>query len=265
MRPLPLLLGALLLTAASAQPPLAPPVYYLSTAPRLVEDRPLQGELGPGDGQNFKDGAYVDVYTFAGEAGERLELTVRSDALDPFLSVYAPDGRLLGANDDDAGRATTDAHLELVLPAAGRYLAVVSGFGALDTGPYEIVRRGPARALAGRRPAKALELPARLDAVLSASAEPAVDYGGPADLYAFELAEPLLLIADLSSLDFDAVLTLFGPGGEVVAEADDSFTGTDARLQVELQPGRYELAAAAFSPEGAGPYHLEVALYRPLE
>lgn len=118
MRPLPLLFGALLLTAASAQPPLAPPVYYLSTAPRLVEDRPLQGELGPGDGQNFKDGACVYVYTFA---------------------------------------------------------------------------------------------------------------------------------------------------GEVVAEADDSFTGTDARLQVELEPGRYELAAAAFAPEGAGPYHLEVAPYRPLE
>lgn len=76
-------------------------------------------------------------YLFDGQAGDVWLITVEpQDGLDPLVTLYAPSGELLGANDD---RSDTDltSEIQVMLPENGSYRVVVeSAAGGLTVGSY---------------------------------------------------------------------------------------------------------------------------------
>lgn len=85
-----------------------------------------------------------------------------------------------------------------------------------------------------------------------------IDDGTFVDLWYFELAQRAAVTVDLSSDDFDAYLWLDNEDFVNLAEDDDSGTGTDARIQITLDPGTYFLLANHY-PGADGVYTLSVA------
>ena len=88
----------------------------------------------------------VDVFEFEGKAGQKVTLEVIAarygSPLDSILTVYTEAGVQIANNDDAEG--SVDAKLEVTLPAAGKYLAVL--MDAHDTGSaihaYRLVMEG---------------------------------------------------------------------------------------------------------------------------
>ena len=101
----------------------------------------VNGSLAAGD-LGLSDGSFHDGYLYEGRAGERLSISLSSDAFDAFLIFGRVEGdrfQLLDLN-DDAGEGTHSA-LEVTLPAAGRYLIRASSLGGGGTGDYTLVVR----------------------------------------------------------------------------------------------------------------------------
>jgi hypothetical protein len=119
-----------------------------TTAPVMAEKEPNNGfaQAQPIALPQAVDGRIdqpqdVDVYRFAGKAGQRVVLEVfaarHGSALDSVLTLYDADGRELAANDDADGSA--DSRLEVTLPRDGTYY--VSLLDAHDQGgPTHVYR-----------------------------------------------------------------------------------------------------------------------------
>ncbi|HYJ80509.1 MAG TPA: Ig-like domain-containing protein [Longimicrobiaceae bacterium] len=80
------------------------------------------------------------------------------------------------------------------------------------------------------------------------------------DFYEFRLREARTVTITLTSTQFDAYLVLAARTGiAVFGEDDDSGGGSNARIVLVLQPGRYLIAANSFGPGEAGAYTLAVS------
>jgi serine protease Do len=78
-----------------------------------------------------------DVWTFSGEAGDRVSIRMESDDFDTYLDLWGPDLRRVTADDDGGGG--TDAYIDnFTLPATGTYNIVARGFSAGDRGDYTL-------------------------------------------------------------------------------------------------------------------------------
>jgi len=246
-----LALAALLVssTALAAQP-LASPIYYLVTAPELVDGVPIEGELTSASGRNFKDGSYLDVLVLRSAGEETVDVRVESDDFDVYLTLVSPAGEVLDANDyvQPLGDAFDAARVRSTLPAAGSYLVVVSGYGPSDLGRYTVTRT---RFVAPPQVVVDVEVPGRYDGYLNEAA---------ADTLWITVDEPVTVRATLRSSDFDTLLEVYdGRGGFV--DANDDFDGTDSGLVLDLEPGRYEFLVQGFWEEAFGAYAFEIEPY----
>lgn len=76
----------------------------------------------------------TDFWSFQGQEGKTIFVSVRSSVCDPSLSLHSPDGVHLGG-DDNSGTGT-DALLAIRLPKTGRYTIWISSGGG--TGDYNL-------------------------------------------------------------------------------------------------------------------------------
>ncbi len=76
-----------------------------------------------------------DVYTFAGQTGDRVRVILKSGAFDPNVLILRPDGQLVDYDDDDAD--LTGAQACIALPVDGDYQIIVGDL-ATGTGAYSI-------------------------------------------------------------------------------------------------------------------------------
>jgi hypothetical protein len=78
---------------------------------------------------------YIHLYTFEGEAGEQVTITMVGDGgLDAYLGLIDPNDEVI-AEDDDSGGGT-NAQISIRLPESGTYIIVVTRNG-LDQGASE--------------------------------------------------------------------------------------------------------------------------------
>lgn len=244
--------------SATAQRPLNPPNYFAFQLPRLIAGEPLVGQLDSSDGQNFKDGSYLDLYAFDGQEGERLALHVSSGEFDPYLSVYAPSGSLVASNDDYG--VGTDAGVDLLLPESGRYLVVVSGYSQLAVGSYTVELSSGVGVSEAR--SRELAIPGVLLSTITEDMPTLPDsYIGNTEYFSLSVPTTTFLVITMTSWDVDAVLTLYDEYGGLVDQNDDYGMGSDARLALELAPGHYTLAASSYFTGWTGDYTLEVKRY----
>ncbi len=76
--------------------------------------------------------------------------------------------------------------------------------------------------------------------------------------YVLVIGEADEIVITLRSSDFDSYLYLYD-GEQLLAEDDDSGSGTDARIERLLAPGRYQVVVSSFGGQGVGLYALNVA------
>ncbi len=247
---LAVLVALLSSTSVLAMQPLASPIYYLVTAPELVDGAPIAGELTATSGRNFKDGSYLDVLVLRSAGQENVDVRVESDDFDVYLTLVSPGGDVLDVNDyvQPLGDAFDAARVRTYLPEAGTYLVVVSGYGPNDLGRYTVTRT---RFVAPPKVVVDVEIPGRYDGYLNEAA---------ADMLWITVDAPITVRATLRSFDFDTMLEVYdGRGGFL--DANDDFDGTDSGLLLDLEPGRYEFLVKGFWEDAFGAYTFEIAPY----
>jgi hypothetical protein len=105
----------------------------------------VSGHLEPGS-RVRDDGSYYDLYTYQGNVGERIVITMRSSAFDTFLSFGPLEaGEVSVEQSNDDGADGTNSRLEVTLSRTGLFGIMANSLGAGETGPYTLsVERLPA-------------------------------------------------------------------------------------------------------------------------
>ena len=99
-----------------------------------------RGILEAGD-YTMGDGTWADIWYVEGAAGQRLVMTLRSNAFDSYLQLLDAAGSKV-AEDDDSGGGGGAARITYTVRAAGRYQIVVNCFGDTPrTGVYTLELR----------------------------------------------------------------------------------------------------------------------------
>ncbi len=254
------------------------PNYYLSTSPVLEPGVSAFGALTTEDGQNFKDGSYLHVYSFSADAGDQAFLTLGSDEFDTFLTVYSPGGELLDLNDDDWYDAALgyyfNSSLFLDLPESGRYTVIASGYGMWDIGQYELLLElndaaGAAASQTDFADAQVLAVPGShtvsLDDSLPATGE---GFTGPGQLHSFTIEDDYFVRFWAGADEVDTVLLLYSADGTLIDFNDDFYPVTavpdvywQSEISLELTAGSYYLVVGSYSGWNAGDVQLEVTAW----
>jgi hypothetical protein len=228
---------------------------------RLAAGDEVTGELT--DADYLASGRRVQAWAVAGREGEALQIDMTSDALDPYLYLAGPG--LEELSDDDGGEGI-NARLCVEFPASGTFRVVASSFGG-DVGAYRL--RAAERAtcetsVAGGSEVTDLSTLPTGDRSLSwngiamgslTSMDPA-SFGSPVQAWAVEGRAGETLTLDLTSTEFDAYLTVLGPGLDDWLTNDDGAGGCNSRVTVTFpQDGTYRAIVSTVSG-GTGEFTL---------
>jgi len=199
----------------------------------------VRGEITSADRLNYNNGSRSKLYRFNGKAGEVLSFQV-SGVLSAQLAVYADGQSQAQSKTDDSEAATLAYRVE----SDQVYVLAVSGIDHQAYGPFRLTSE-------------------RLELYSGGTLTPDVTI---TDLLSGSPREIPLMIetAGLYQIDqrsdaFDTKLELSGNG--VSESNDDGGDGTNSRLLVQLQPGRYTLKAGGYSDSARGMYTLSVVAW----
>ena len=264
-------------SAAIALSGLAPASSAAQTS--ILELLPVEGELRLPDAGSatvatgtlsgsellLPSGAPAQAWTFEGETGDRIVVTLRSGSFDAVVFVVGP-GLGGGETDDDGGGGGGDARLCLTLPERGTYRAVASAFGEDSAGSFELslMRVAPAdeevlcpvepteAELWEAAPVGAVSSPQTVSGRLTEEEEASViwELEAPA-------GQPLSVI--LRSDEFDTYAEVRANGAEEnLSQDDDSGGGCDSRIDFTPAEGEsYRIRVSAIVG-GGGVYELSV-------
>ncbi len=205
----------------------------------------------------FTDGEYFDSYDFEGRPGQSVTLDLRSDEFDAYLILRQPNGEAL-TNDDTDG---SNSRIEVTLPEAGNYEVVVSSFAGGETGEYRLNIAEITEQSGGASSAVATDSLRLGDSVSGdlVDGDQIAENDGFQDSFFFTGNSGETIVVDLTASDFDTVLALQTPAGELF-ENDDYQGSTDqSQLQLTLQEsGRYRILVSSYSSGETGDYQLAV-------
>jgi hypothetical protein len=111
-----------------------------TATPRPIEpNQEVTGTLSDDD-PSGEDGSFYDYWTYQGRAGERLRITMNSEAFDTFVSIGSADGSSYNelAGNDDGTDGTTNSLLEFTLPNDGVYTIRAKALSGESTGEYRL-------------------------------------------------------------------------------------------------------------------------------
>ncbi|HEX5727487.1 MAG TPA: PPC domain-containing protein [Longimicrobiaceae bacterium] len=107
--------------------------------PRPIEaGQEVQGSLEESDPQ-LEDDSYYDYWTYQGDEGETLRITMSSEDFDTFLAIGRMEGdefTELQSNDD--GDDGTNSLIEITLPGPGTYVIRANSLSGEQTGSYRL-------------------------------------------------------------------------------------------------------------------------------
>jgi hypothetical protein len=209
-------------------------------------------------------------YSFTGQAGDVVTITLSSDDFDAFLVLQDASGKQIASDDDGGGSLNSEIH-QFALPASGTYTIVVDSTrhhadpSSFATGKFTLsLQTGRLSAVPTVTPflgratetqvpiaAGTLEPGSTLHGTLS-SASPAATY-----YFAGTAGESVTL--GLASDDFDAFLRLSDSSGKVLAEDDDTGGGLNAQIAYTLSSdGTYSVTATSSGGNSIGSFTLSM-------
>ena len=227
------------------------------TQPIAIGDT-IEGRLETSDGANDA-GQRADAYAFTGTAGQRVTVTMSSDAFDTYLELFSQgEGSLnsLDTDDDGAGEGT-NSRLTYTLPEDGRYVIEARAFGGEGDGAYTLTF------------AEAPPLPAPIALTYGETVQgeivdedPRDDENRGFDAYSFTGVAGNRVQLTMRSGDFDTYLQIGSPEGDFYAMASDDDglgEGTDSRLNYILpNDGTFIVRASPLYADAEGLYSLEL-------
>jgi hypothetical protein len=89
----------------------------------------------------LQDNTYYDAYSFSGNAGQQVTITMTSTEVDAYLFLLDPSGSNVAAQDDDSGGGAsgTDAQIVFTLTQTGTWFIVTNALDPMDTfGAYSL-------------------------------------------------------------------------------------------------------------------------------
>jgi S1-C subfamily serine protease len=141
--------GTYLIVANSYQGGESGSYTLLARSPSIQASRPApptglllqqQGVLGPGAMVMQGDGSLYNEYTFEGQAGQTVTISLESPDFDTYLILVDASGRKIAEN-DDMSSSSTNSQLRLTLPRSGVYRAVVNAYDRTGRGRYLLTIR----------------------------------------------------------------------------------------------------------------------------
>ncbi len=243
--------GAYVLTLTQRPPaPRAP----RPTATRIGAT--VNGQLSDRDPETA-EGQIFDAYRLRLRAGERLLLTLTSDAFDPVVRIGTQtrdDFAELAMNDDDG--AGLNSRLVFEAPSTGDYVIRVSPL-AEGQGDYVLTLAEAPPPAAAEPLAFGAPAAGTLDVTDGLDAE-----GRQTDAWVFQGTAGMRVQIDMISGDFDTYVVLLAESDPATALAEDDDggpEGTNSRLFHTLPAdGAYRIQARSFAPGGTGAYDLTV-------
>lgn len=234
-----------------------------SAPPQRIEiGASLDGELAEGE-PPAQNGRHVDLYSFAGRQGQRLDLRSESRAFDTMLTLSGPDGFAVRNDDDATVRAgTLNSRILATLPADGTYTIGVTSFGRGETGAYRLATGINDSALAdteaeggeGQRVAIGHDFTEMLG-----KDDETMTSGEYLDRYSFVGQRGQPVTVDLSSDEFDTYLIVRTPSGDQ-QDVDDTGESLNSRFERVLEEdGVYTVLATSFAPGATGRYRLAIS------
>ncbi|HET6231703.1 MAG TPA: PPC domain-containing protein [Longimicrobiaceae bacterium] len=122
--------------------------YTLQVSERAPAPQPVASNLAVGQTVSgtladtdpaAEDDSYYDLYRFTGHAGEKITITMTSDAFDSFVVLgRMENGEFKQIDTDDDGAGGNNSKLERTLDADGEYLIRANSIAAHSTGAYTI-------------------------------------------------------------------------------------------------------------------------------
>ena len=212
--------------------------------------RPVALPDGANSGEITRRG-YRDVWTAFLSADDVITVAVSAtdDLLDPVLELVAPDGTVIG-EDDNSGSGRNPLLSQMTIRETGLYQIRVRGAGAATLGRYTLVWRYVNRA-------PTITPPPGTVLLLS------VDDFAPDNAYRFypfqgEAGQRVQIrVVARPGSGFDPVAVLLGPDGTIIAEGDDDGDDLNPRFTVELPTdGTYTVRINGYL--SGGPFDLTV-------
>ena len=183
-----------------------------------------------------------DRYTFEGQAGQEVQLSLTSDDFDTYLILQNDRGEGITENDD--GGDSTNSDIVAILPDTGTYQVVVASYDEEAVGAYTLTINGSRREQG------------RLEASDSLIETRYVKVG---DSYSVAGRSGQTWQISLESVDFDPYLILQNSSGETIAENDDTLDSRNSLLNFTVpNDDNYRIVATSFGDQGSGSYQLRV-------
>ena len=233
-------------------------IYTLSLVEtRLAGDEDEDAAVVITYGEEMSGGLFpegdTDAYTFAGEEGEFIVISLMSEDFDSYMELEF-NGELI-AVDDDGGEGQNSLLEDFILPLSGEYVVRVRSYGDGGAGEYFVsLERGVS--------------PFVFWGEIEAGGHEGDLEGESIHLYSFVVDAFAQVRIDLMSEDFDAFLVLY-EGGSVadrraenrLAVDDDGGEELNSQIFVDLGAGTYLIEARSFSSDAEGDYSLDLQVH----
>jgi hypothetical protein len=215
-------------------------------------------------------GSRVQAWTLRTSLGEELQVDLRSDDFDAFLYVVGP-GLNEGLGDDDGGSGL-NSRVCFVPEQPGEYRVVASSLDA-GTGAFTITAAETNGSCGGavrateiddltQFPLEGRSITVGDESTGSLTDSDATFLGSPTQAWAAQGSAGAPFSVDLISDDFDAFLTVLGPGLDEYVTNDDGAGRCDSRISLTFpESGEYRVIVSALGV-GTGAYRL-IARERP--
>ena len=214
-------------------------------------------------GGPINDGLYAEMWDIYLSANTTITVSMyhTSDDLDAYLLLHAPDGSLVGEDDDSGGNY--DAWLSVTAPVDGTYTITATRAGFADGttfGSYQLSvdcqQSGGSQSGSGQQGIGATvdSGPVYCNTPITNSADPNASF----DVWSFTAqgGEALTITMSVLSGDLDPYLAVTDPNGQSFTD-DDSGGGYDALVSIpSAVAGTYTIEANSIS--GQGEYLLQV-------
>ncbi len=211
--------------------------------------------LGPGEEQIPNRDRTGEPLEFEVDEPVVLDAVMRSGEVDAFLVVTDDEGNFVTKDDDSGG--DLDAHIGWPILEPGQYTLWATSYGGDEQGEYYLETEFTE---VPELEYGEIDVGQRLHGLL----EPGDSTYGPRDSYVeyyeLQIDETQYVQIDMKSDYLDAYLVLEDDDGELIEENDDAVMGmtTDARINIELEPGSYRVGATTFGRNEQGLFNLSV-------
>ncbi len=239
----------------------------------------VEGTLTAGQQLYPDDGSSVQAWSLPGVEGASISIDLISDAFDAFLRLAGPGLSEVLSDDDGAGRC--DSRITLQFPATGDYVVIVGSLFRYSSGEYRMTASAePGPMLEGTCGVEEMQGASTvsvslIEGLLAApgrellvgyesegqltSEDATLEDGSHVQAWSLEATAGELLVIDLISEDFDAILLLHGPGLVEALNDDDGGTGINSRIVfTPPEDGTYRVVVNTLNAGETGSFRLSV-------